>query len=380
MCGSVESGSLTSLEGLETSQHSYALGLPERQRRLLGPRLGLQERIVGVLDSGAIEGGPARARRMADCCRFAHIGVRPTGAPALWLGRCRDRMCQVCQRYRSLEVGRRIEGVVLGMSSPRMITLTMKGDDRPLRDRINALYDSFRRLRRSKAWRAYVLGGLAVLEVTRGAKGAHWHAHLHVLVDGSYFPHRELKEAWATASEGSCIVDIRPVFNRADAAKYIAKYASKSGRLEDWSSEALAEYVQAVHRRRMVCTFGRVYAPAIDGEHDSVNDATDTPLVSLASFARLLAAGLPEAWRVRELLIRQGGTVARILARDEREARWFESRELDEDERSAICAAWAVCLSYALLEREVRMASPGRAAHVQLRLWEQEGRRPVPDG
>jgi hypothetical protein len=116
------------------------------------------------------------------------------------------------------------------------------------------MYEKFHYLRRLKMWKEHVTGGASFLEVKRTAEG--WHVHVHVLMEGSYFPKEWLSKLWENVTRDSKIVDIRQPQNE-DAAMYCAKYAAKG-----WSSETtmktpiLRDLIAGMLGRRTVLAFG----------------------------------------------------------------------------------------------------------------------------
>ena len=205
-----------------------------------------------------------RASRIWGCCRVPQILMDPHGLPILQPGWCRDRLCPTCSGRRATTSRTHLLKITAGMNSVRFITLTRRSDGSPLADAVDHMDSSFRKLRQSGVWKASVKGGVAILEVTRHHKTGHWHPHLHVLVDGSFFPHAQLKKAWMEASGGSFIVDIRIVHDRAAAAGYIAKYITKGTALASWGTDEIVEFAEAMHGRRLIRTFGSCHGVKID--------------------------------------------------------------------------------------------------------------------
>lgn len=138
----------------------------------------------------------------------------------------------------------------------RMTTLTLAHSARPLTEQLDRLIACFRRLRRTPIWKRHVVGGLATIEVTRGTDG-HWHPHVHVIMQGRYLPHSDLRAAWYQITGDSLIVDIRMARDDADALAYVTKYLSKSltpNVVHD--PDLLDEYVTAVHARKLLYAIG----------------------------------------------------------------------------------------------------------------------------
>ena len=169
---------------------------------------------------------------------------------------CHDRFCVPCTRDASLRVARRLNAH-LQARRVRFVTLTLKHTDQELGEQLSHLWRSFRRLRNTQMWKEHCIGGAAFFEVTRNRDKAEWHPHLHVLIEGKYFPKQLLQDAWLRASRGSWIVDIRDAGNTATTARYVAAYATKGYAANCLRDEAsLPELIQAMDGRRLCITFG----------------------------------------------------------------------------------------------------------------------------
>jgi hypothetical protein len=142
------------------------------------------------------------------------------------------------------------------MNAPRFITLTVRSTNADLRQALDNLRASFAKLRRHQAWKDRVCGGVYTLEITFNKRTGQWHPHLHLIVEGSYFPQDELKSAWHQATGDSFIVDIRAVHDRAKAAAYIASYVSKGSDPDAIPHDRLVQWLDGVTGVRFLQTFG----------------------------------------------------------------------------------------------------------------------------
>ena len=154
------------------------------------------------------------------------------------------------------------------------------------------LRESFARLRRAVAWRAAVVGGACVLEVTLNDKTGLWHAHLHILAHGAYLPHEKLSAMWFRASQGSPVVLIKAVKQKEGCAAYLAKYLAKDVLTGD---DALPEhkqdeYYKALKGARLLQAFGDISAddwddpdaPTDDGPDDWVDMGSEADILTRA--------------------------------------------------------------------------------------------------
>lgn len=248
-------GSSTSLDLIETSEQ---VGEPKRvgwgalRRECL--------RMVAALRGASEEG---RAVRMESCSRewmaYRHL---PTRSVVLRSNRCRDRFCLVCMALRSQEMVRRFEALVEGWPVVRMMTFTVRSQA-VLADQIGFLRGCFRDLRRRRAWKRYVKGYLVTMEITRGAAG--WHAHLHVLADGSYWPFEDLRCEWKKVTKGEGSVDIR----RAGSVKEALKYVVKPKCLAGMDGAAMDELIETMKGVRTLSTGGTLRGVITEEELDS---------------------------------------------------------------------------------------------------------------
>lgn len=256
-------GESASLDPLETNEHPLQLQ-SGGQRRIHAWAEGVRTTIIEALHFCEDHELQKRATRMADCCRCPLIHIQPGRTPVVAAGRCRDRLCPTCCRTRAREVKHRVEGLLERSDQVRMMTLTRPRSSDSLGACVDFVLASFRELRRTTVWKQHVKSGVGVIEITRGSEGTHWHVHLHVLYDGRYFPHDQLKTAWSRLMGQPAIVHLNAVHGRKRAAVYVAKYLSKGSDLAAWSNEEIREYARGIHRRRLLLTFGRWHKVIID--------------------------------------------------------------------------------------------------------------------
>lgn len=139
----------------------------------------------------------------------------------------------------------------------RFLTLTIKTDTLTLKQAVDKLYRSFAKLRLTRLWRRRVSGGVATCEIKRTRADDAWHPHLHILIEGRYVPHDDLRRAWFKITGDSYIVHIQPTGDSIQAAGYVTKYLRKPVPSEIVRNpDYLAEAMRALHGRRMVATFG----------------------------------------------------------------------------------------------------------------------------
>lgn len=198
--------------------------------------------------------------------------------------RCRDRMCPTCQSYRAGEVRRKLEACIARCSSVRMLTLTMAHTSNNVGECVDAIIESFRRLRKHKEWKKHVRGGAYVVETTTGKSGDRWHVHLHLMIEGVFWNQAAIQAAWSTAVGAPSIAFIQAIHERQHAVRYVTKYVTKAVDAGAWTDDQLCEYAIGMHRRRLMGTFGKWHKIKID-EMPNLESAVAADAVSVpASF------------------------------------------------------------------------------------------------
>jgi hypothetical protein len=166
--------------------------------------------------------------------------------------RCGLRFCSICSRSAAARAHARISFICNNIKKTKsegwkLITLTLISSE-DLKTMIDSLVTGFRKLRNRRVWKETVRGGIYVLEITHSTRG--WHAHLHVLCMGKFFPQHLLSRTWK-AITGSSIVDIRQV-QPGGAIGYITHYLTKF----DLTTGDRADAEAAVKNRRLWSPFG----------------------------------------------------------------------------------------------------------------------------
>lgn len=290
-----EAGS-TSLDDSETTQHPL-MTQSRAQRAIHAAVWDVRAHVIEAMHTSDRLGHDRRAERMGMCCVSPSVFVEAGRDPVCVPGRCRDRLCPTCQRVRGREVRRRLDTLLAKADAVRLLTLTQPATKDTLGQRVDSLLAAFRSLRRRAAWRKHVTGGVAVVEITRGAKGDHWHVHLHALVEGSFWPQKSIANEWSEVLGKPGIVDIRAVHARHGAARYVTKYAAKGTELGEWDHETIRDYACGVHRRRLLATFGKWARVDVNRDED---EAKTQPLPRVEVSYGLVRAAIEADTRTRE--------------------------------------------------------------------------------
>jgi plasmid rolling circle replication initiator protein Rep len=243
-----------------------------------------------------------RAERIQGCCSHPILTSRNNGESGVVLFCCRDRMCPRCQAGRSIETSKKISTVIGNMNAPRQVELTVKHKQAKLSVEIDRLWDSFRKLRKSKFWKKVCVGGIGVLEITLNPKTRLWHPHLHLVFDGQYCPQDQLSKEWKNATGDSEIVWIQAVHDRAKTAHYVAKYLSKSANPSDMEPCEIREFAESIHGRRLVFTFGKLAKTNVDPKPKEKLHAGDTPILLLSRLVDASRIDFPNAKKAVQLI------------------------------------------------------------------------------
>lgn len=196
---------------------------------------------------------------------------------------CKDRWCVPCSNARSRVIAHALWDRMRTLQH-RFVTLTIKTDDKPLKQHLRKLYSSFKRLKQSKVWQATVDGGVCNLEVKWQSATQRWHPHLHCIVHGRYIPVQALRAAWLKATGDSYIVDVRLIKDPRKAAQYVAKYACKAinpGQIHN--HDRLVEAIDALHGVRTIKTLGDWYRVPLRPKNPP------TPMIIVARLDTLLS-------------------------------------------------------------------------------------------
>lgn len=232
-------------------------------------------------------GQDVRAKRMGICGNTIFVkAIKGDRSSVLFEPqvRCKDRVCPVCNSYRSSILSRKVEKLGKKMSNPHMLTITANNSNRNnLKKVMQSFKTSSSLLKKNRSWfKKYVKGGIEHIEVTyKRDKG--WHVHSHMLIDldvdrkvenmryvdgGMYLDpiKKELEAVLLKVGLGT-VSDIRPVTE--GYGKEVSKYALKFGL--DMPDEYLKEFIVAMKGKRMVSKFGNCYG----NKEDDLEELTE---------------------------------------------------------------------------------------------------------
>lgn len=256
-----------------------------------------------------------RADRLKFCSCSPHVRVAKDSTPCLVLGRCRDRLCPLCSHVRGTDCALRLTVLIRKMNAPRFVTLTLRNGEGDLAAQCDRLMDHFKQLRVSKFWKQHVSGGTYSLEVTFNSVLRTWHPHLHLVVDGSFIPQKELATVWEKITGDSRIVWIEKVNDAQRTAKYLATYVNTPPDLHEWGCNAIVQYAIAMKGRRLIACFGSLHAANVDAANEQEAPPQTTAVCSIADLAESAYNGNVHAQEAMTILPRMGGAWAAVASR-----------------------------------------------------------------
>lgn len=190
------------------------------------------------------------------------VRSKSTGEVKIVVNGCGQRTCPMCQKSVATELEYRLLRMLgtVRENEWSFITLTLRATDGTLRDQLDFLRASFRRLRQQHIWQENVFGGRAMIEVTFNQQTGSWHPHLHILTRANFIRKDLLSKAWARATLGSTIIDIQRIASGSQAAKYVSCYVGKAPDLSSYAGAVglTVEYFLAIKDAKMVIPFGKL--------------------------------------------------------------------------------------------------------------------------
>jgi len=162
-----------------------------------------------------------------------------------------------------------------------------------LRDSLNKLRSFFRALRQTDQWKARVIGGAYVVEVTYNSEAHTWHPHLHILYSGYYYEQRLLAGQWEDITQGSPVVWISRATR--EHAGQLSKYCSKPADFHRWATPEVVEYAIATQGLRMVQTIGTFHDLQLDDSDKPTGHLPSVHFISLHDLRNATARGHPAA-------------------------------------------------------------------------------------
>jgi len=239
-------------------------------------------------------GFPDRAGALVRCgTEFFLYECRDCRRQWVTVSRCGLRLCPRCASLRAWRLAKKYEEV---FKTPNLkhLVLTSRPLRRGLREHIQWVRASFKRLLHRKVFERAWGGGLYTIEVTYKPERG-FYVHLHALIAGAYVSQAVVSHHWADLT-GCPVCWIKRATNPKEAVKYIAKPSFAL-----WADpQALRELLLALRGLHLICGFGSGSAV----RSDSLEGDMLCPYCGSAHISWLGTVSKLDRW-VRELLTLQ---------------------------------------------------------------------------
>lgn len=222
------------------------------------PSKSKQAKRINNLVQKGVPTDSKEVRRMLSCRR---VIVVEHGCQARKKQRmtCESPFCALCSVLWTHKRRRDAFAMFEGADT-RYITLTVGAvEAHELASAIDDLTKKFAALRRRKAWKQHVLRGVAAIQIEPRAKNR-FQPHLHVIVEGKFFPFPVLKGEWTDLVGKKSSVDLKQIKTTADLHRFARYTFRPDGRCPDPKrlSEDQVFYLRvALRRRKCVIWFGK---------------------------------------------------------------------------------------------------------------------------
>lgn len=225
-----------------------------------------------------IEAFPSRVRpRVLQCGSYVGLSPLPYDKelPHVVAGNyCRERLCAVCGWRRSVRWRAQMKPVIAELEQRyKLIKLELtikncKAGELPTT--IDELFEAWKRLRRTKRWKAFAVGGeIRALECSYNEKEDTYHPHFHICVaadreysplSAGYIDHWELVQMWREACGVGYnpSVRIQSARNLVDTVKYALKPFSNTISEREKAVSVLQILGTSLHGRRLITATGEI--------------------------------------------------------------------------------------------------------------------------
>lgn len=249
---------MTSLTGLDTQETKDPQTFPDNYRQYKARSHSDElQATIELYQSGLLPTSERSLLALQECSSFAwFVRHAETGEVRVHSSKCRQRWCPLCAQTLANWRTMALIDYVTTLDRPKFVTLTLKHSHAPLKQQIDNLYESFKRLRKLKLINKTIHGGVWFFQVKRSKADGLWHPHLHIVADSDYIPKDELSRAWLSITHTSKIVDVRIIRNPAETARYVARYSARPANLAGLPLSRRVEVISSLAGRRLCGTWG----------------------------------------------------------------------------------------------------------------------------
>lgn len=243
---------------LDTQETTGKLALPSSYRALTAhsctSELAQVRMVYSILDGC---GESPHVIRLDECRTDAwFVRHEETGIVRVAAKQCRVRWCPLCSDARQAFLTSQVAGWLAPTEHPKILTVTLKHSKAPIGWQIKNLYEFFRAFRRRSYLKKRITGGVWFFQIKKSKSDSMWHPHIHAVIDGDYLDQKKLSTLWSQITGGSYIVDVRPVKDKDNAVRHVARYAAKPSALADLDLDDAVSLVAAMQGVRLVGTWG----------------------------------------------------------------------------------------------------------------------------
>lgn len=281
------------------------------------------------------------AGRVGSCGKKVVLECPSCGGRHLHPYSCGHKACGRCAGVQRWKKVAKLWPLVKGFKEPRFLTLTFKNRAHLTPEWRRKQFATFRKFLKNRFIADHLEGGVWCWEVTYNRVTKTWHPHFHILFDGKWTKHEEIKKIWFALTGDSFIVDVRDVQGEGDEGKLGAlretvKYITKAVSIAD-DEKLLEEFLTATKNMRRIGLFGKCHGykppapPPTDKRFWHVNPFTGRgpkPIgcgcgyEALPQFFRLIGGrGVLHDDAAAQWLARERGAPDPVLLREQQEVR-----------------------------------------------------------
>ncbi|MBA7623493.1 hypothetical protein ES703_30889 [subsurface metagenome] len=218
------------------------------------PKYGAVERLYKTVDF--LE-ETNLSSRLEECRSFAEFKRHEdTGEVRVSSHHCNLRWCPMDGASRQAWNATETRRWFIGVHNPRLVTLTMKHNDLPLKEQIDILYHNFEKFRRRKFFKDRCLGGVWFFHIKKSKNDHRWHPHIHMLIDSDFLEQKVISKLWHKITGDSKIVHIKAVTNPTNSVQHAARYCAEPCDLSGLSDIDALEVYYALKDRRICGSWG----------------------------------------------------------------------------------------------------------------------------